>query len=57
MKGVKCYELFRGIALKNHAFSFFKRKINVIMLNKRKLIWKRHVTILKTFAGVKFLYI
>ena len=23
MKGVQCYELFRGIALKNHAFSFF----------------------------------
>ena len=22
MKGVQCYELFRGIALKNHAFSF-----------------------------------
>ena len=23
MKGVQCYELFGGIALKNHAFSFF----------------------------------
>ena len=23
MKDVQCYELFRGIALKNHAFSFF----------------------------------
>ena len=23
MKGVQCYELFRGIALKNHTFSFF----------------------------------
>ena len=23
MKGVQCYELFRGIALKNHAFSSF----------------------------------
>ena len=22
MKGVQCYELFGGIALKNHAFSF-----------------------------------
>ena len=22
MKGVQCYELFEGIALKNHAFSF-----------------------------------
>ena len=23
MKGVQCYELFGGIAIKNHAFSFF----------------------------------
>ena len=23
MRGVQCYELFGGIALKNHAFSFF----------------------------------
>ena len=23
MKGVQCYELFGGIALKNHTFSFF----------------------------------
>ena len=23
MKDVQCHELFRGIALKNHAFSFF----------------------------------
>ena len=23
MKGVQCYEFFGGIALKNHAFSFF----------------------------------
>ena len=23
MKDVQCYELFEGIALKNHAFSFF----------------------------------
>ena len=24
MKDVQCYELFGGIALKNHAFSFFQ---------------------------------
>ena len=24
MKGVQCYELFGGIALKNHAFSFIQ---------------------------------
>ena len=30
MKDVQCYELFGGIALKNHAFSFFifKEKLN-----------------------------
>ena len=26
MKGVQCYELFGGIALKNHTFSFFSYK-------------------------------
>ena len=26
MKNVQCYELFGGIALKNHAFSFFPPK-------------------------------
>ena len=26
MKDVQCYELFRGIALKNHAFSFLLDK-------------------------------
>ena len=25
MKDVQCYELFGGIALKNHAFSFFRQ--------------------------------
>ena len=29
MKGVQCYELFGGIALKNHAFSFFFQECNV----------------------------
>ena len=27
MKGVQCYELFGGIALKNHTFSFFFIKV------------------------------
>ena len=26
MKDVQCYELFGGIALKNHAFSFFSSR-------------------------------
>ena len=29
MKGVQCYELFGGIALKNHTFSFFHFHIMV----------------------------
>ena len=27
MKGVQCYELFGGIALKNHTFSFHRHEI------------------------------
>ena len=30
MKGVQCYELFGGIALKNHAFSFFFISSNLL---------------------------
>ena len=41
MKDVQCYELFGGIALKNHAFSFFvweySHQYNVIELVKQKL--------------------
>ena len=32
MKGVQCYELFGGIALKIHTFSFFKDEILVLTL-------------------------
>ena len=28
MKGVQCYELFGGIALKNHTFSFLNRNMS-----------------------------
>ena len=41
MKGVQCYELFGGIALKNHAFSFFickKFSLNVIVIEPLE-IW------------------
>ena len=31
MKGVQCYELFGGIALKNHTFSFFFHCLPVMM--------------------------
>ena len=30
MKGVQCYELFGGIALKNHTFSFFISLYNAV---------------------------
>ena len=40
MKGVQCYELFGGIALKNHAFSFHFHicaikydNVNIIVIN------------------------
>ena len=33
MKGVQCYELFGGIALKNHAFSFHFIEENVLKIN------------------------
>ena len=29
MKGVQCYELFGGIALKNHAFFFFHIQLSI----------------------------
>ena len=32
MKGVQCYELFGGIALKNHTFSFFHIVLAYLML-------------------------
>ena len=34
MKGVQCYELFGGIALKNHAFSFsYSQKVVMVFLS------------------------
>ena len=36
MKGVQCYELFGGIAHKNHAFSF--KSILVVLLECRFLV-------------------
>ena len=35
MKGVQCYELFGGIALKNHAFSFFHLTVDVVPVVKK----------------------
>ena len=37
MKDVQCYEIFGGIALKNHAFSFSFAEIN----GKKEAIYKQ----------------
>ena len=34
MKGVQCYELFGGIALKNHTFSFSLTRCKFSILSK-----------------------
>ena len=43
MKGVQCYELFGGIALKNHAFSYFfswnKRYLNTNAHQDKDKFW------------------
>ena len=49
MKGVQCYELFRGIALKNHTFSFF---ISFVLLDmncfaSNEFDWSLVVTVLQ----------
>ena len=36
VKGVQCYELFGGIALKNHAFSFFFHFSFAEIIGKKK---------------------
>ena len=50
MKGVQCYELFGGIALKNHTFSFSHFHLQNMEL-KQKYIY----SIPPLFAGVTFL--
>ena len=51
MKGVQCYELFVGIALKNHAFSFSLVVANIdnkkIMKAVKKTCAEREVSLLK----------
>ena len=37
MKDVQCYELFGGIALKNHAFSFFSTFRSVTVYDSNRL--------------------
>ena len=45
MKDVQCYELFGGIALKNHAFSFYIFTVIIIVPNMRS-----HTTITSLFV-------
>ena len=40
MKGVQCYELFGGIALKNHTFSFFFILENVLNVDNKIVFLK-----------------
>ena len=61
MKGVQCYELFGGIALKNHTFSifFFKlyRTTNINTLQTciykfRQQIKEKHLMLKLTFIEI-----
>ena len=46
MKGVQCYELFGGIALMNHAFSFpFTVAVRLLSDLKLLILWKNKVKI------------
>ena len=57
MKGVQCYELFGGIALKNNTFSFFSFSIDLgnraafIMIVERETNDLDHVVLLTTEGG------
>ena len=50
MKDVQCYELFGGIALKNHAFSF---SIIIISISQR-YAWGRYERLCKDFLSPGF---
>ena len=44
MKDVQCYELFGGIALKNHAFSFSKTSTNYNTQQHKNVLAARYAT-------------
>ena len=51
MKGVQCYELFGGIALKNHAFftvNFYVRADQSVAFRSRSL---SHMAVIDLFNG------
>ena len=39
MKDIQCYELFVGIALKNHAFSFFMPTEKIELMDMEVCFW------------------
>ena len=58
MKGVQCYELFGGIALKNHAFSLLMserrsttRKSHYLYQGSSSVLINRHLRRISTFQS------
>ena len=54
MKGVQCYELFGGIALKIHTFSFF---FHLLLFSKEVFVIRLTKTILLTLPCVSLDYV
>ena len=52
VKGVQCYELFGGIALKNHAFSFFSIIAPTLLNNVQTPVGVFELDTLRAFASV-----
>ena len=51
MKDVQCYELFRGIALKNPAFSFFNEVLKILLnVGRLQKLWKIHYLLISNFS-------
>ena len=43
MKDVQCYELFGGVALKNHEFLFFSFDLQKSMVKNKHYLSKQHL--------------
>ena len=62
MKGVQCYELFGGIALKNHAFSFLLdvcsaldiSHYNVILHRCSCPLFQNHIILSTRFDSISY---
>ena len=57
MKGVQCYELFGGIALKNHAFSFFFISITATFYFHQQSFQVIRMSLTLTSGKINFFYI